>query len=105
MKANSIDDSSSTVMGVSELWPLLKSVGITQLWSGGQGTHKTVVTEVEGKSVAVDLSAWIVQAICQPALAEVFNDAERQALIVCFNRVRLRFQCLILAAALQQRLH
>lgn len=75
-------------MGVSELWSLLKSVGVTKFWSGGEGTHAIIVTEVEGKSIAIDLSAWIVQATCQPNLVEVFSDPGSQALIVTFNRVR-----------------
>ena len=74
-------------MGVSELWSLLKGVGVTQLWSAAEGTHDLLVKEVEGKTVAIDLSAWIVQATCQPNLAEVFSDPDSQALIVTFNRV------------------
>ncbi len=42
-------------MGVSELWPLLKAVGITQVWSGLEGTHAQVVKEVDNKSIAIDL--------------------------------------------------
>ncbi|KAL0048711.1 hypothetical protein WJX82_009391 [Trebouxia sp. C0006] len=83
-------------MGVSELWPLLKAVGITQVWSGLEGTHAQVVEEVDNKSIAIDLSAWIVQATCQPNLAEAFSDPTSQALIVSFNRVvnYLRYGCL-----------
>lgn len=74
-------------MGVSELWSLLKAVGITQLSSGLEGTHAQVVKEVDDKSIAIDLSAWIVQATCQPNLAEAFSDPASQALVVSFNRV------------------
>ena len=74
-------------MGVSELWPLLKAVGVTHVWSGAEGTHAHVMEEVENKAIALDLSAWIVQATCQPNLAEVFSDPACQALIVSFNRV------------------
>ncbi len=85
-------------MGVSELWPLLKVVGITQVWSGLEGTHAQVVKEVDNKSIAIDLSAWIVQATCQPNLAEAFSDPASQALIVSFNRVSHKFtarRCLL----------
>ncbi|KAA6428448.1 MAG: flap endonuclease GEN protein 1 [Trebouxia sp. A1-2] len=83
-------------MGVSELWSLLKAVGITQLSSGLEGTHAQVVKEVDDKSIAIDLSAWIVQATCQPNLAEAFSDPASQALVVSFNRVvnYLRYGCL-----------
>lgn len=74
-------------MGVSELWTLLKGEGVAQLWSASEGTHAHLVEEVEGKTVAIDLSAWIIQAACQPNLAEVFSDPDSQALIVTFNRV------------------
>ncbi len=85
-------------MGVSELWPLLKAVGITQVWSGLEKTHAQVVKEVDNKSIAIDLSAWIVQATCQPNLAEAFSDPASQALIVSFNRVSHHFtarRCLL----------
>ena len=74
-------------MGVSELWPLLKAVGVTHMWSGGEGTHAHVMEEVQNKAIALDLSAWIVQATCQPNLAEVFSGPACQALVVSFNRV------------------
>ena len=57
------------------------------LLSGSEGTHTAVVQEVQAKAVAVDLSAWVVQAICQPDLAQAFNDPDSQALSVSFNRV------------------
>ena len=75
------------LMGVSELWALLKSVGNVQYLSGSEGTHTAVVREVQARAVAVDLSAWVVQAICQPDLAQAFNDPDSQALSVSFNRV------------------
>lgn len=74
-------------MGVSELWSLLKAVGNVQHFLGSEGAHSTIVQEVEAKSVAVDLSAWIVQAICQPELAQAFGHPDHQALSVSFNRV------------------
>lgn len=85
-------------MGVSELWPLLKAVGITQVWSGLEGFHAQVVKEVDNKSIAIDLSAWIVQATCQPNLAEAFSDPASQALIVSFNRVSHKFHSSALSA-------
>ena len=75
-------------MGVSELWSLLKAEGSVQHWSGREGAHASIVSAVEGKAVAIDLSAWIVQATCQPNLAEAFGDPENQAVMVSFNRVR-----------------
>lgn len=74
-------------MGVSELWSLLKSVGNVQYLSASEGTHGAVVQEVQARAVAVDLSAWVVQAMCQPDLAQAFNDPDSQALSVSFNRV------------------
>ena len=76
-------------MGVSELWTLLRGEGVTQLWSASEGTHTQLAREVEGKTVAIDLSAWIIQATCQPNLAEAFSDPNSQALTVAFNRVRI----------------
>ena len=74
-------------MGVSELWSLLKSVGNVLSISASEGAHATVVQEVQGRAVAVDLSGWVVQATCQPDLAQAFNDHGIQALSVSFNRV------------------
>lgn len=74
-------------MGVSELWSLLKSVGNVQHLSGSEGKHTAIVQEVQARAIAVDLSAWVVQAICQPDLAQAFNDPDNQALSVSFNRV------------------
>ena len=75
-------------MGVAELWTLLRGQGVPHLWSASEGAHAHLVKEVEGKTVAIDLSAWIIQATCQPNLAEAFSDPDSQALIVTFNRVR-----------------
>ena len=74
-------------MGVSELWSLLKAVGNVQQILGSEGEHSTVVQEVEAQAVAIDLSAWLVQAICQPELAQAFGHPDHQALSVTFNRV------------------
>ena len=74
-------------MGVSELWSLLKSEGITTSWPGRDGLHAQIVREVENTAIAIDLSTWILQATSQPNLVEVFQDPECRALIVTFNRV------------------
>ena len=74
-------------MGVSELWALLKSVGNVQYLTGNEGAHTAIVQEVQARAVAVDLSGWVVQATCQPDLAQAFNDPDSQALSVSFNRV------------------
>lgn len=74
-------------MGVSQLWSLLKSLGNVQSISASDGAHTTIVQEVQGRAVAVDLSGWVVQATCQPDLAQAFNDPDSQALSVSFNRV------------------
>ncbi|KAL3141843.1 hypothetical protein ABBQ32_004509 [Trebouxia sp. C0010 RCD-2024] len=86
-------------MGVSDLWSLLKSVGNVQYLSASEGTHTAVVQEVQARAVAVDLSAWVVQAICQPELAQAFNDPDSQALSVSFNRAvnHLRYECVPVA--------
>ena len=77
-------------MGVSELWQLLKSEGVTSNWSWKTGTHPLIVDEVEATSIAVDLSTWILQATSQPSLVEVYNDPECRAVIVALNRVSLQ---------------
>ena len=86
-------------MGVSELWSLLKSVGNVQSISASEGAHTTIVQELQGRAVAVDLSGWVVQATCQPDLAQAFNDPDSQALSVSFNRVSAGTLALILLAA------
>ena len=74
-------------MGVSELWSLLKSIGNVQSISASEGSHAEIVQNVEARAVAIDLSAWVVQAMCQPDLAQAFGHADDQALTVSFNRV------------------
>lgn len=77
-------------MGVSDLWQLLKSEGVTVSWSSKTGTHPLIVDDVEATAIAVDLSTWVLQATSQPNLVEVYNDPECRAVIVAFNRVSLQ---------------
>ena len=55
-------------MGVQQLWPLLEEARDAhgrcipiQSWCAGAGQHVDIANEVHGKTVAVDLSIWMLQ--------------------------------------------
>lgn len=76
-------------MGVTHLWRSLEKGGAVSRLDGAQpDQHEQLAAEVEGKVVAVDLSAWIMQAQTQPALLENYASPHARALKVVFDRVR-----------------
>jgi hypothetical protein len=76
-------------MGVKHLWRTLEKGGAVELLDGGDAAqHCEILDELEGAAVAVDLSAWLVQAQTQPALAQNYDSDFACALKVVFDRVR-----------------
>lgn len=75
-------------MGVQNLWKALEKGGAVEKLEGSQaGQHERIVDAVEGKVVAVDLSAWLMQAQSAPALLEHFDSPYARAVKVVFDRV------------------
>ncbi|KIZ05294.1 putative Flap endonuclease GEN [Monoraphidium neglectum] len=84
-------------MGVKHLWRTLEKGGAVELLDGGDAAqHCEILDELEGAAVAVDLSAWLVQAQTQPALAQNYDSDFACALKVVFDRTIhwLRHGCL-----------
>ncbi len=74
-------------MGVTNLWKALEKGGAVDSLDGATG-HQQIVEAVENKVVAVDLSAWLMQAQSQPALLEHYDSPYARAVKVVFDRVR-----------------
>lgn len=75
-------------MGVQNLWKALSKGGAVESLEGNQpGHHARIVQAVENKVVAVDLSAWLMQAQSQPALLEHYDSPYARAVKVVFDRV------------------
>jgi hypothetical protein len=78
-------------MGVANLWKALEKGGaVTRLDGAQPGDHALILQELENTAVAVDLSAWLVQAITQPALVGVLDSPHACVLKVVFDRVSRR---------------
>lgn len=76
-------------MGVKHLWRVLERGGAVEVLDGGDAAqHEQILDELEGTVVAVDLSAWLMQAISQPALTQVYFSDHACVLKVVFDRVR-----------------
>lgn len=75
-------------MGVHGLWPLLKAAGFVKDFnSAGDNTlHDAVRVLQQNRTMAVDLSIWIVQAASQPALREAGFSDHAAVAKVCFER-------------------
>eukprot|EP00878_Enallax_costatus_P013056 GHUV01013642.1.p1 GENE.GHUV01013642.1~~GHUV01013642.1.p1 ORF type:complete len:422 (+),score=113.94 GHUV01013642.1:479-1744(+) len=72
-------------MGVQNLWRVLdKGNAVVKL--KGETNFKQIVAAVENKVVAVDLSAWLMQAQTQPALLANYDSAYARAAKVVFDR-------------------
>ncbi|KAF6255043.1 PIN domain-like protein [Scenedesmus sp. NREL 46B-D3] len=82
-------------MGVNNLWKALGSA-VQTLEGHNAGQHAEIVDAVENKVVAVDLSAWLMQAQSQPALLEHYDSPYARAAKVVFDRTIhwLRYGCL-----------
>jgi hypothetical protein len=75
-------------MGVSNLWKALDKGGVVSVLNGGHPTdHAEIIQELENKVIAVDLSAWLMQAQGQMALVEHFASPQARCLKVVFDRV------------------
>lgn len=73
---------------MSHLWvSLSKGCAVQSLNGSVPEEQARILAEVENKVVAVDLSAWIMQAQTQPALLEHYNSPFARALKVVFDRV------------------
>jgi len=78
-------------MGVQNLWKTLSKGGAVEVLEGQQsGHHARIVEAVANKVVAVDLSAWLMQAQTQPALREHYDSDYARAVKVVFDRVSTR---------------
>ncbi|WIA12096.1 hypothetical protein OEZ85_012172 [Tetradesmus obliquus] len=82
-------------MGVNNLWKAL-GTAVQTLEGHTPGQHAEIVEAVENKVVAVDLSAWLMQAQSQPALLEHYDSPYARAAKVVFDRTIhwLRYGCL-----------
>lgn len=75
-------------MGIASLWKLLTEEGVVRKLSGSDPSqHHTLLSELDGTAIAVDLSAWIMQADQQLALLPHFGRTER-CMKVALERVR-----------------
>lgn len=75
-------------MGVANLWKALEKGGaVTKLDGAQPGDHARILQELENTAVAVDLSAWLVQATTQQALVGVLDSPQACVLKVVFDRV------------------
>ena len=73
-------------MGVYKLWDDLRQAGaVVDL--AGKECEREIAQTVDGLTIAVDVSIWMVQASMQPNLAEVFESPLARVLKVCFDRV------------------
>jgi hypothetical protein len=84
-------------MGVKHLWKALERGGTVETFDGADpAQHAAIMDELEGAAVAVDLSAWLVQATTQPALMEAYHSEYACVLKVVFERTVhwLRHGCL-----------
>lgn len=73
-------------MGVKVLWQALQEAGLVQVLNG-PADMPTILHQVEGHAVAVDITIWMCEAMTQPALKEVFTSNRARVLKVCFDRV------------------
>ncbi len=76
-------------MGVGTLWKQLAKAGAVHSLDGAvPEQHERICAALENRVVAIDLSAWLVQAQTQPALLEHYENAYARATKVVFERVR-----------------
>jgi len=73
-------------MGITHLWAYLRQAGLV-VELAGKESEKEIAQTVDGLTVAVDISIWMVQAALQPSLAEVFDSPTARVIKVCFDRV------------------
>ena len=73
-------------MGITHLWPTLRSIDACDEWRGASETVD-MVAQIDGKAIAVDITIWMCEAMTQPALKEVFDSDTACVLKVCFDRV------------------
>lgn len=73
-------------MGVTALWDVLHSIGAVKECSGVAGIPE-ILKHVDGHAIAVDTTIWMVEAMTQPNLKEVFHSDKARVLKVCFDRV------------------
>lgn len=83
-------------MGIASLWKLLEQEGVLRKLSGSKpGDHAPLLGEVDGKAIAVDLAAWIMQADQQMALSPHFSRTERCMKVAMERSIQwLRHGCL-----------
>eukprot|EP00879_Flechtneria_rotunda_P023086 GHRR01024405.1.p1 GENE.GHRR01024405.1~~GHRR01024405.1.p1 ORF type:complete len:135 (+),score=39.50 GHRR01024405.1:865-1269(+) len=84
-------------MGVNNLWKsLVKGNAVRTLEGSVAGQLQQILQEVENRVIAVDLSAWLMQAQTQPALLEHYSSDYARAVKVVFDRTIhwLRHGCL-----------
>ena len=74
-------------MGIYKLWDDLRQAGVV-VDLAGKDCEREIAQAVDGLTIAVDVSIWMVQASMQPNLAEVFESPVARVLKVCFDRVR-----------------
>lgn len=74
-------------MGVQNLWKVLENGNaVTKL--RGDTQFNQIAAAVENKVVAVDLSAWLMQAQTQPAMLAHYDSDYARAVKIVFDRVR-----------------
>lgn len=73
-------------MGVQNLWKVLEK-GDAVVKLKGSDQFQQITEAVENKVIAVDLSAWLMQAQTQPALLANFDSPYARAAKVVFDRV------------------
>ena len=73
-------------MGIYRLWADLREAGLV-VDLAGKDCEREIAQCVDGLTIAVDVSIWMVQASMQPNLAEVFASPLARVLKVCFDRV------------------
>ncbi|KFM26231.1 Flap endonuclease GEN-like protein 1 [Auxenochlorella protothecoides] len=83
-------------MGIASLWKLLTEEGVVRKLSGSDPSqHHTLLSELDGTAIAVDLSAWIMQADQQLALLPHFGRTERCMKVALERSIQwLRHGCL-----------
>lgn len=83
-------------MGISSLWKLLAEEGILRKLVGSSPEeHSSLLAELDGKVIAIDLSAWIMQADQQMALSPHFSRTERCMKVALERSIQwLRHGCL-----------
>lgn len=73
-------------MGVQNLWKVLEKGDAVEKLKGDT-QFRQIAAAVENKVVAVDLSAWLMQAQTQPALLANYDSPYARAAKVVFDRV------------------